>query len=43
MRKEIDQGFSLCCCRFSVVGWQRSTCDHFVTLSLHEGAFSFYV
>jgi len=29
---------------FSIkIGWQRSACDRFVTLSCHEGAFPFHL
>ena len=38
MRREIDRVFTVF---FSVVEWKRGTCDPFVALSLHEGAFSF--
>ena len=34
---------SFCCFRFSMMGWRHGTCDHFVALSLHEGAFSFHI
>jgi len=39
MRKEIDRIFTVLA--FEVMDWQHCTCDHFVALSLHEGALSF--
>ena len=30
-------------CCYRVMEWWHNTCDHFVALSLHEGAFSFHL
>jgi len=41
MRKEIDQVFTVFV--FRVMEWRHGTCDYFVALFLHEGAFSFHL
>jgi len=39
MKKEIDRIFTALA--FQVMEWKHGTCDHFIALSLHEGALSF--